>query len=249
VIGDIHGQGAMLDALLAALPRIEEDVTVFLGDYIDRGWSSSAVVARVQQMQDDAPDRTVLLWGNHEDLAAHHFGLPFPTGIDYDPMAWFHNGGVETMATYGWAMTEMLDAPCPPDLATLFPRLKTFYRPPIAIFPELGNVVCVHAGLLPGELPEMASAETLLWVRDEFLEEIDRESGRLVIHGHTPLEAVVPMVDKIGIDSGAAYGGPLTALQLPERRIFQAFPDGQVTVGALAAGGERAPGRLQYRRR
>ena len=226
-IGDIHGEYPRLDALLNALPRAEDDVTVFLGDYIDRGWQTAEVVRRVLDEQDRAPDRTVLLWGNHEDMAAHNFGLPYPTGIDYDSMAWFHNGGVETMATYGWAMTEMIGAPCPSDLAELFARLQTFYRLPADRFPALQHVVFVHAGIEPGHRPEDEPAETLLWIREGFLDKRDL-SGRMVIHGHTPVKSIQAQSDKIGIDTGAAYSGPLTALQLPERRVYQADGSGKV---------------------
>ena len=226
-IGDIHGEYGRLDALLKALPRTEDDFTVFLGDYIDRGWGSEQVVARVLDELEAAPDRTVLLWGNHEDMAAAHFHLGSPTQIDYDEMAWFHNGGVETMASYGVAMTDMIGAPCPPALAELFTHLRLFWRPPVELFPSLAHVVFVHAGVRPSQQPEDEPAEILLWVREDFLDTFDK-SGRLVVHGHTPVKSLNPKPDKIGIDTGAAYSGLLTALQLPERRVYQADAKGRV---------------------
>src|SRR5437870_5327838 len=36
-IGDIHGRSDLLDDLLAQLPMSDDDLLVFLGDYIDRG--------------------------------------------------------------------------------------------------------------------------------------------------------------------------------------------------------------------
>jgi len=74
-IGDIHGEAGMLNTLLNALPRAEGDYTVFIGDYIDRGEDSAGAVARVLAEYDRAPDHTILLWGNHEDMAASHFGV------------------------------------------------------------------------------------------------------------------------------------------------------------------------------
>jgi serine/threonine protein phosphatase 1 len=226
-VGDIHGQSRHLEALLAALPRQPEDTTVFLGDYLDRGPDSARVVARVLAESDVRPDQTILLWGNHEDLAAAHFGLPTPSSFEYDPLDWFNNGGIEAMASYGVPRDEAATAPCPPDLRRLFERLRTFWRPSASQFPDLAHVIFVHAGLLPGQQPEEAHGDVLLWVRDEFLKVTD-PSGRLVVHGHTPVKALAPQTDKIGIDTGAVYGGPLTALELPERQVFQADGDGRV---------------------
>ncbi len=226
-VGDVHGEMTHLSALLSALPRKAQDMTVFLGDYIDRGPDSAGVVRRVLQEWDAAPERTVLLWGNHEDMAATHFGFAAPSGFVYDPKDWFNNGGTEAMVSYGCAPHEVATAPCPPDLARLFGLLQPFWRVPDGAFPELSHGIWVHAGLLPGQKPEEAHGETLLWVRDDFLNVTD-PSGRLVIHGHTPFRSVRVLPDKIGIDTGAVFGGVLTALQLPQRRVFQANSRGRV---------------------
>ena len=217
-VGDVHGQAAQLEALLAALPRADADTTVFLGDYIDRGADSAAVVRRVLAEHDAAPARTILLWGNHEDLAAEYFGIPAPSGLAYDPSDWFRNGGDRALASWGVAPAALDSAPCPEDLRRLFALLKPFWR---SDHPELSRYVWVHAGVPPGMTPDEAPGETLVWIREEFLHGIDR-SGRIVVHGHTPFREVRVLPDKIGIDTGAVFGGSLTALQLPERRVYQA---------------------------
>jgi serine/threonine protein phosphatase 1 len=232
-IGDVHGESAKLEALLAALPRQEGDWTVFLGDYIDRGPDSAAVVRRVLAEYDAAPDRTVLLWGNHEDMAAAHFGFDAPSHFEYDPYDWFRNGGIAALESYGMSTPGLLTAPAPPDLARLFPLLRPYWRVPDPT-PDLAPYVFVHAGVLPGEQPEESPGEVLLWVRDEFLYAYD-PSGRVVVHGHTPVNQVRVQPDKIGIDTGAFFGGPLTALQLPERRIYQATGGAVVTVADIPA--------------
>ena len=231
-IGDVHGQLGMLEALLSALPRGPQDVTVFLGDYIDRGPDSAGVVRRALAEQDAAPERTVLLWGNHEDMAASHFRFPAPSGYDYDPSDWFRNGGVQALESYGLQRPDLFMAPCPEDLARLFPRLRLFWRPGEDAEPALAPYILVHAGIPPGRVPEDAPQDTLLWIRNEFLNVFD-PSGRIVVHGHTPFDAVRVRPDKIGIDTGAAYGGLLTALQLPERRIYQTDATGIVEASDL----------------
>lgn len=226
-VGDVHGEIGHLTALLSALPRKPQDTTVFLGDYIDRGPDSAGVVRRVLAEYEAAPERTVLLWGNHEDMAASHFGFAAPSGFVYNPKDWFDNGGTQAMHSYGYLAHEAMTAPCPPDLARLFPLLQPFWRTGEGAYPELSHCIWVHAGVLPGQPVQNAHGETLLWVRDEFLNVTD-PSGRLVIHGHTPFRSVRVLPDKIGIDTGAVFGGRLSALQLPQRRVFQANARGQV---------------------
>lgn len=230
-VGDIHGEIAKLEALLPALPRADDDVTVFLGDTIDRGPDSAAAVRRVLFEHDQNPQRTILLWGNHEDMAAEHFGLACPSGWAYDPYDWFRNGGIEAMASFGHPVPECFAASCPDDLQRLFGLLRLFWR---SAHPDLARYVWVHAGVLPGKEPETTPSQDLIWIREEFLETEDR-SGRIVVHGHTPSPAVRIRPDKIGIDTGAVFGGPLTALQLPIRRVFQANAGGQVTSFDLPA--------------
>ena len=228
-IGDLHGQLMQLEALLAALPRGENDVTVFIGDYIDRGPDSAGVVRRVLAEYAAAPERVILLWGNHEDMAAYHYHLPRPSSYLYDEGLWLENGGVTALRSFGFSdsASRRGTAPCPPELARLFGLLKPFWRPPADIFPELAHVVFAHAGVTPGKRAEEDAGDALLWIREGFLQTHDA-SGRLVVHGHTPFNDARVLPDKIGIDTGAVYGNLLTALQLPERRIYQA--DGQNVV-------------------
>ena len=65
--------------------------------------------------------------------------------------------------------------------------------------------------------------EDLLWNRTTI--EMPHDLGITIIYGHTPradfeVRAAEPF--SIGIDTGAAYGGPLTAIRLPDERIYQA---------------------------
>lgn len=210
----------MLRALLSHLHRQPEDFTVFLGDYIDRGPDSREVVALLLQEHDRAPDKTILLWGNHEDMAAAFFGIPHPSGRDDLGEVWLHHGGKQTLESYG--LTDTLFTYCPEPLVRLFGLLRTFWRCEI---PEFSHVVFVHAGVPPAKTPEEVSAEELLWIREEFTNVID-ESGRLVIFGHTPYCTVFQRIDKIGIDTGVGHGGALSALELPVTRLYKAYPSG-----------------------
>lgn len=225
-IGDIHGEEPRLSALLAALPRGPEDTTVFLGDYIDRGPDSAGVVRRVLAEYDAAPTRTILLWGNHEDIAAAHFGFPAPSKLTYDPYDWFKNGGFATLASFGYPTpAEAFSAPRQEELERLFPLLKTFWRGP-------GNTIYVHAGVPAGERPEDTPASVLLWTREPDTD----TTGRVVVHGHTPQQSGLPDIqpNRINLDTAAVYGGPLSAFQLPERWLYLAHADGEVTSHQIA---------------
>ncbi len=67
IIGDIHGEITALDSLLArieATPRGRDRTLVFVGDLIDRGPDSVAVVQRVADLV--GRGRAVAVLGNHE---------------------------------------------------------------------------------------------------------------------------------------------------------------------------------------
>src|SRR5690606_16724538 len=77
VIGDVHGERTLLDALLASLPFIApDDSLVFLGDYIDRGPDSRGVVEILRRLPEKTAGKVVLLRGNHEDALLGEMDTP-----------------------------------------------------------------------------------------------------------------------------------------------------------------------------
>jgi serine/threonine protein phosphatase 1 len=60
----------------------------------------------------------------------------------------------------------------------------------------------------------------LIWIREPFLNS-RADHGKVVVHGHTPSDAPEMRPNRIGVDTGACYGGPLTALVLHDDQ--QAF--------------------------
>jgi len=55
--------------------------------------------------------------------------------------------------------------------------------------------------------------DDLIWIRGQFLES-NLDHGATIIHGHTPVDVVEDAGNRIAIDTGAAYGGPLTAIAI-----------------------------------
>ena len=91
-IGDIHGCFTSLQALEAFVPIRHDDLVVGLGDYIDRGPNSCAVID--WHLHRQKIGKLVALRGNHEAmmLKARRGGNSF--GI------WLGYGGKETLASY-----------------------------------------------------------------------------------------------------------------------------------------------------
>ncbi len=226
-IGDIHGKRRMLAGALAHLRRVwtPGDRAVFLGDFIDRGEDSHGVVADLLAFRDDFPD-AVFLRGNHEQMLLD--ALSDPGGDAF--RLWRAAGGAQTLLSYGLLRlpeSERADWP-----ALLPAEHLNFLR---ATVPEwkTQNHHFVHAGLWPPEAPpaarralEQAGRDPRLWVRQEFLRS-EADFGAVVVFGHTPLRSGQPLVqpNKVGLDTGACFGGRLTVGGFDDTRDYRAGPE------------------------
>src|ERR1700733_15341607 len=98
VIGDIHGQAALLDRLIDGIARDlaetpgSDCLTVTVGDYIDRGPASRGVIERLAG--NPFPTPYVALKGNHEAMLETF--LADPDSVS----GWRLNGGLETLHSY-----------------------------------------------------------------------------------------------------------------------------------------------------
>jgi serine/threonine protein phosphatase 1 len=84
---------------------------------------------------------------------------------------------------------------------------------------KLQDYYVVHAGFRPGVEIEDQEFEDMVWIRGPFIYS-DYDFGKKVIFGHTPFPEPLIMDNKIGVDTGAVYGGKLTCLELPEERLY-----------------------------
>lgn len=205
VIGDIHGCHQSLTALWRKLAPIHAtDSVVFLGDYIDRGIASRQVVDEILAIKKSLP-RVITLMGNHEQMLLH-----FLAGRE--EASFLTVGGAETLASYGVDPDEPGPPALPADHLVFFRELLPFWQNHEAIY--------VHAGLMPARPLALQPKSWLYWAREDFFES-DYDFGKPVVYGHTPFPAPRHEKNRIGIDTGAVYGGQLTCLILPDMEFVQ----------------------------
>lgn len=230
-IGDVHGR---LDLLEELLDRIEADNArrgpaktwlVLLGDLIDRGPDSAGVIERFVS---NPPSwaRPVYLQGNHEE-----FFLNVLTGKEETVASWLTYGGYECAASYGVSQGSTLNA----TPAEIVERLKAAVPASHLDFLEnmadsfrFGDYLFVHAGIRPGVPIAEQDRRDLRWIREGFLDCRD-DHGVVVVHGHTIVDKVEQLSNRIALDTGAYRSGVLTAIGLEgaERWFIEAREDAE----------------------
>jgi serine/threonine protein phosphatase 1 len=216
-IGDIHGR---LDLLQAMHGLIAEDAggfsgarkaLVYLGDYIDRGMDSKAVI----DLLIDAPlvgFEHVYLKGNHEQAL-----LNFMDGTML-ALDWMSYGGDATLYSYGVGFKgRRMDPDSHMELLKKFHvnlpgHHADFYRG-LALTHGEGDYLFAHAGVRPGVPLGEQTATDILWIRNEFLD-CDEDFGKVIVHGHSIMPEPEVKTNRIGIDTGAFATGRLSCLVL-----------------------------------
>jgi serine/threonine protein phosphatase 1 len=218
-VGDIHGRADLLEALLEQITADAErhpeaaKRLIYLGDYVDRGPASSAVIDLV--LQDGPPGiEVVALMGNHEEMM-----LRFLEDIAVGRI-WMMNGGDATLRSYGVEAPSMFAGTAllrhaQQHFAERLPARHRSFLEGLQISHTEGDYLFVHAGVRPGVPLDRQLTEDLLWIRDEFLES-DRDFGKVVVHGHSITLDPEFRANRIGIDTGAYRSGQLTCLVLED---------------------------------
>lgn len=218
-IGDVHGCAAQLDKLLK---KVNADAAtradgrdwriVMLGDYVDRGPDSAGVLERVMAL--DAAGHVVLP-GNHEQLM-HDALSARPDAVEAAADGWWRNGGKQTLKSYGAKRLSRRRASqsfdSVPDRHRAF--LKTLLEErPLHFRDDEDGLFFVHAGVKPDTPLADTRAEVLLWSRARAFMARKGKSwveGLRVVHGHTPADGPDVCKHRVGLDTGAVYGGMLT---------------------------------------
>ena len=219
-VGDIHGCLDLLDELLA---RINDDMSsrpavrplsIFLGDYIDRGPSSRETIDRL--IAHAEKNESVFLKGNHEQIA---ISCLRDRGLFE---RWMRLGGLETLRSYGITPGAPSDDKQIVRLQAAFHEALPqshfrFFRDLQSSF-ACGDYFFAHAGVKP-DIPLSQQKESdLLWIRQEFLSSRD-DFGKIIIHGHTPARDIEVGPNRVNIDTGAFATGRLTCLVIDESSL------------------------------
>ncbi len=211
VIGDIHGCADKLRLLLERLPfDAGRDTLVCLGDYLDRGSDVKGVIDQLCRLRTEGV-HLVALMGNHEYLL-----LEYHRSKDAALLPYLRRLGMEkTLTSYGGASLAELGA-----LAFMSREHRDFLASLLPYW-ETDEYIFVHAGLRFGRPLSEQDISDLCEVREPFLSD-ERDYGKRIIFGHTPFVTPFITANKIGIDTGAAYGNLLTAVELPSLRFHHA---------------------------
>jgi serine/threonine protein phosphatase 1 len=189
-IGDVHGCIDKLDELMRHCKDFASGRAirfVMLGDYVDRGPDSNAVVSRLMASS------AICLKGNHEDLLvkAHDRG-------GRAELEWMVNGAEATLESYRARKVQDI------------PRSHLDWMRALTLFHDDGQRFFVHAGIDFSVPLDQQDPHTMLWTRSGIE---DRDPGRLIVHGHTPQHSGLPFRTpyRLNLDTAAVMGGPLTA--------------------------------------
>jgi serine/threonine protein phosphatase 1 len=132
--------------------------------------------------------------GNHEAMALGVIDGTSPARL------WFAQGGEATLESYGVARPSEL------------PRQHVDWMRSLRLSYDDGRRFFVHAGVSPDKPLDAQDAYDMLWIREPFLS-YRRDYGRMIVHGHTPVLSGAPDLrsNRLNLDTGAVFGGPLTA--------------------------------------
>jgi serine/threonine protein phosphatase 1 len=190
-IGDIHGCFKALSALLAAVSPEPPDQIVFLGDYVDRGDDSRAVLELF--LSDSRLKQATFLRGNHEVMM-----LESRTDR-LKAQSWHSFGGFETILSYGAGNVR--------DWQSAVPQAHWDFLEQTVPFLETDTHIFAHGSVAPDlDLSDQTEWQ-LFWERFDSLK--PHKSGKKVVCGHTPqdgnslLMSAMPFVSIRGPSSAA----------------------------------------------
>lgn len=210
-IGDIHGCWVALQTLVTSVPIHDDDLVITLGDYVDRGPDSRAVLDWLVTRK--AAGQLIPLRGNHEVMM-----LEAREGEDMEH-GWLGVGGRATLASYTNG-TEGQLSDVPASHWQFLEQTQRFYETQTHFF--------VHANALPDWPLQEQPDDALFW--EKFHDTPPHQSGKIMICGHTPQKSFRPrnIGHAICIDTWVYHNGWLTCIDPEAGEYWQANQQGHL---------------------
>ena len=217
-VGDIHGCARAFDQLLEAIDLRPEDKLITLGDYVDKGPNSNAVLEQLLYLYKN--HQLIPLKGNHELMMLDAFQS------NKNDDFWIKIGGKATLESYP-QMNE--DDP----LLNIPDDHWDFVKQHCLDYYETDNHIFVHANLDPHLPLHKQSGHDLFW--QKLYPRRSHYSGKTVVCGHTSQKDGCPvnMGHQICIDTWAYGQGWLTCLDVDTGKIWQTNQKGEVKMGHI----------------
>ncbi|MFV8374897.1 metallophosphoesterase family protein [Flavobacterium sp. LB1P71] len=225
VIGDIHGGLHALHQIMERANVTIKDTLIFLGDYVD-GWSQSPqVIDYLIELQ--KKQNCICIRGNHDDLLLEWLNK------STDNLMWYKHGGEATVIAY-----ETVDAETKQKHIEFLQSLDNFYL-------DEQNRLFVHAGFTNMNgvnfeyFPGLFYWDRTLWETALALDKTMKPDDvfypkRFTLYdeiyiGHTPVSRIgktvpVQMACVWNLDTGAAFKGPLTIMDVDSKEYWQSEP-------------------------
>ena len=214
-IGDIHGCITALTALVGFVDLRSDDTIVTLGDYVDRGPDSCAVLDFIISL--GGSHQLVPLRGNHEIMMLDARDKKSWLG------PWLSYGGEATLQSYGGSFDDIPDA----HVDFLENKLRSYY--------ECESHIFVHANLAPNVALADQPDAALFW--QKYKDPGPHCSGKTMVCGHTAQQSGMPLSNghSVCIDTWAHGEGWLTCLDVGSGTVWQANEAGDTRTMELDA--------------
>lgn len=209
-IGDIHGCLDSLKYHIEHLSPTEDDLLIFLGDYIDRGPDSPGTIDYLLELKSHA--NCFFLRGNHDSMMLSFLNIG---GIYGEAFTYGGNGGKTTLDQY--KARPLFSAPC---IGYNIPMDHVSFLDDTKLFLEMDKFFYSHAGFdtFAFEPYDSQHEEDYTWTRENFLGVTHTNKlDKIVVHGHTiNYDTLLPSWDvelkKINLDSGSFISGNISSL-------------------------------------